>query len=79
LPARAFRISAVFVNAGGLDRPTTPIGYLPLAQPPPVPWAYGIKANRTTIHAFLRYHWEQGLSSRGLRVEEPFLDSLISP
>ncbi|WP_037366152.1 hypothetical protein [Amycolatopsis orientalis] len=40
------------------------------------PWRYGVEANRTTIDAFLRYHWEQGLSSRRMDVEELFVETL---
>ncbi|MCW4458940.1 hypothetical protein [Microbacterium sp. MPKO10] len=42
----------------------------------PDPWAYGIEANRTTIDTFLRYHWEQGLSTRRITVDEIFAASL---
>lgn len=35
-------------------------------------WPYGIAGNRTTLDAYLRYHHEQGLSSRRWRVEEIF-------
>jgi 4,5-dihydroxyphthalate decarboxylase len=36
------------------------------------PWPYGLEPNRKAIEAFLRYHHEQGLSTRLLRAEELF-------
>jgi 4,5-dihydroxyphthalate decarboxylase len=36
------------------------------------PWPYGLEPNRKAIEAFLRYHHEQGLSSRQLSAEELF-------
>jgi 4,5-dihydroxyphthalate decarboxylase len=35
-------------------------------------WAYGFDKNRETLDTFLRYHHEQGLSSRRLKPEELF-------
>jgi len=35
-------------------------------------WPYGIEANRKTLETFLRYHYEQGLSSRKISLEELF-------
>ncbi len=35
-------------------------------------WPYGISANRTALETYLRYHYEQGLSSRPWAVEEVF-------
>jgi 4,5-dihydroxyphthalate decarboxylase len=35
-------------------------------------WPYGLEPNRKALEAFLRYHHEQGLSSRRLTVEELF-------
>lgn len=35
-------------------------------------WSYGLDANRTTLDTFLRYSYEQGLSSRLLTSEEIF-------
>lgn len=35
-------------------------------------WPYGLRANRKTIDAFLRYHHEQGISKRRYRAEEVF-------
>lgn len=35
-------------------------------------WPYGLPKNRDTLDTFLRYHHEQGLSSRKLDVEEMF-------
>jgi hypothetical protein len=36
-------------------------------------WPYGIAANRTTLDTYLRYHHEQGLSSRRWTVDEAFV------
>lgn len=41
-------------------------------------WPYGITANRPTIEAFLRYHHEQGLTWRLLRVEDIFVPQLLA-
>jgi len=35
-------------------------------------WTYGLEANRHVLDTFLRYHHEQGLSSRRLKPEELF-------
>ncbi|HEX4884082.1 MAG TPA: ABC transporter substrate-binding protein, partial [Casimicrobiaceae bacterium] len=35
-------------------------------------WPYGFAANRHVLDTFLRYHHEQGLSSRRLQPEELF-------
>jgi hypothetical protein len=35
-------------------------------------WPYGISANRAVLETYLRYHYEQGLSSRLWAVEEVF-------
>lgn len=35
-------------------------------------WSYGVQENRTVLDTFLRYHHEQGLSSRRLMREELF-------
>jgi len=35
-------------------------------------WPYGVEANRHVLETFLRYHHEQGLSKRRLKVEELF-------
>ncbi len=35
-------------------------------------WSYGLQANRKVLDTFLRYHHEQGLSSRLLEAEELF-------
>lgn len=40
-------------------------------------WPYGIAANRKTLDAFLRYHFEQGLSKRRLTCEEIFVPELL--
>ena len=36
------------------------------------PWPYGIEANRTTLEAFLRYAFEQGVCRRPLTPEMLF-------
>jgi len=36
------------------------------------PWPYGIEANRTTLEAFLRYAFEQGVCRRLLTAETLF-------
>lgn len=36
-------------------------------------WPYGLKANRTALDTFLRYHYEQGLSRRLLTCEDIFV------
>lgn len=35
-------------------------------------WPYGVAPNRQVLDTFLRYHYEQGLSKRRLRVDELF-------
>ncbi|QIS16751.1 4,5-dihydroxyphthalate decarboxylase [Nocardia arthritidis] len=40
-------------------------------------WPYGIAANRTTLDTYLRYHFEQGLSSRQWTIEEVFAPELL--
>lgn len=40
-------------------------------------WSYGVAANRDAIDAFLRYHFEQGLSKRRLTCEDIFVPELI--
>jgi 4,5-dihydroxyphthalate decarboxylase len=40
-------------------------------------WPYGISANRATLETYLRYHYEQGLSSRRWKVEEVFSPELL--
>ena len=40
-------------------------------------WPYGIKANRTALDAILRYHHEQGLTSRRFALEDIFVPSLL--
>ncbi|MBB5918285.1 4,5-dihydroxyphthalate decarboxylase [Nocardia transvalensis] len=40
-------------------------------------WPYGIAANRHTLETYLRYHYEQGLSSRLWTVEEIFTPDLL--
>ncbi|MBL4757328.1 MAG: ABC transporter substrate-binding protein [Rhizobiales bacterium] len=36
------------------------------------PWPYGVGANKTTLDTLLRYHFDQGLSDRKLKIEEIF-------
>jgi 4,5-dihydroxyphthalate decarboxylase len=38
-------------------------------------WSYGADANEHVLDTFLRYHFEQGLSARRVRVDELFADS----
>ncbi|MVU81932.1 4,5-dihydroxyphthalate decarboxylase [Nocardia sp. ET3-3] len=40
-------------------------------------WPYGIAANRTAVETYLRYHYEQGLSSRRWRIEDVFAPELL--
>ena len=40
-------------------------------------WPYGIEANRKAVDAFLRYHFEQGLSRRRLTCEDIFVPELL--
>ena len=40
-------------------------------------WPYGVSANRPALDAYLRYHFEQGLSTRPLSVEEIFVPALM--
>jgi hypothetical protein len=40
-------------------------------------WPYGIAANRTTLDTYLRYHYEQGLSTRRWRIEDVFTPELL--
>lgn len=40
-------------------------------------WPYGVDANRPTVDAFLRWHFEQGLSKRLLSCEEIFVPELL--
>jgi len=38
-------------------------------------WSYGIEHNRDVLEAFMRYHHEQGLSARRVKLEELFAPS----
>ena len=40
-------------------------------------WAYGVDANRTTIEAFARYHFDQGLSARHMTIQDLFAASTL--
>ena len=40
-------------------------------------WPYGISANRQAIDTYLRYHFQQGLSSRRWTADEIFLPELL--
>jgi hypothetical protein len=40
-------------------------------------WPYGISANRAALDAYLRYHYEQGLSPRRLAIEDLFAPDLL--
>jgi hypothetical protein len=41
-------------------------------------WPYGTEANRKAVDAFLRYHFEQGLSTRRLTCEDIFVPELLT-
>ena len=41
-------------------------------------WPYGLDENRKTLDAFLRYHFDQGLAARRLKVEEIFVPSTLT-
>jgi len=41
-------------------------------------WPYGVEANRKPIDAFLRWHFEQGLSKRRLTCEDIFVPELLA-
>jgi 4,5-dihydroxyphthalate decarboxylase len=41
-------------------------------------WPYGIEANRTTLEAFARYAFEQGVCARRLVIEELFAPEVLS-
>ena len=40
-------------------------------------WPYGIKANRKALDAYLRYHFEQGISKRRMTCEDIFVPGLL--
>ncbi len=40
-------------------------------------WPYGVEENRIALEAFLRYHFEQGLSTRKLAIDELFVPSTL--
>ncbi|HUB95393.1 MAG TPA: hypothetical protein VL993_05720 [Stellaceae bacterium] len=42
------------------------------------PWPYGIEPNRKTLEAYLRYHFEQGLSKRCYTPEEIFVPEMLA-
>jgi ABC-type nitrate/sulfonate/bicarbonate transport system substrate-binding protein len=41
------------------------------------PWPYGIEPNRKTLEAYLRYHYEQGLSKRLYKPEDIFVPETL--
>jgi 4,5-dihydroxyphthalate decarboxylase len=41
-------------------------------------WPYGVEENRKTLEAFLRYHFDQGLSERRLAIAEIFVPSTMT-
>jgi len=41
------------------------------------PWPYGVDANRTTLEAFTRYAYEQGVAARNLEPEELFFPGVL--
>ena len=40
-------------------------------------WPYGIAANRAALDTCLRYHYQQGLTSRQWRIEDVFAAELL--
>lgn len=40
-------------------------------------WPYGIAANHTALDTYLRYHYQQGLSSRRWKIEDVFAPELL--
>jgi 4,5-dihydroxyphthalate decarboxylase len=40
-------------------------------------WPYGISANRAALDAYLRYFYEQGLSTRRWKIEDLFAADLL--
>ncbi|GAB2552559.1 substrate-binding domain-containing protein [Nocardia heshunensis] len=40
-------------------------------------WPYGIAANHTALDTYLRYHYEQGLSSRRWKIDDIFAPALL--
>lgn len=42
-------------------------------------WPYGVDKNRKPLEAFLRYHFDQGLSERKLNIDEIFVPSTRVP
>lgn len=41
-------------------------------------WPYGIEANRESIEAVLRYHFEQGITARRFTIEDIFVPELLT-
>ena len=41
-------------------------------------WPYGIRANRRSIDAVLRYHYAQGITDRLFTVEDVFVPELLT-
>ncbi len=41
-------------------------------------WPYGLKANRTTLEAFLDFAYEQGVTSRRVSFEELYPEAVHS-
>jgi hypothetical protein len=41
-------------------------------------WPYGMEATRKAVDVFLRYHFEQGLSTRRLTCEDIFVPELLT-
>jgi 4,5-dihydroxyphthalate decarboxylase len=40
-------------------------------------WPYGVESNRDTLHAFLQFAYEQGVTNKLMRVEQLFFESTI--
>ena len=41
-------------------------------------WPYGVSANRTAVDAYLRWHYEQGLSQRRMQCADIFVEELLN-
>jgi hypothetical protein len=41
-------------------------------------WPYGIEANRKSIEAVLRYHFEQGITARRFTIDDVFVPELLA-
>jgi hypothetical protein len=41
-------------------------------------WVYGVEANRKMVETFLRYHFEQGITTRRFTIEDIFVPELVN-